>query len=56
MVRLINNMLKKKKVKSVKKGYHIMPNGKMMSDSKMEEYHRTRGKSWAYKMSGGRMK
>ena len=42
---------KHKKLK-LKKGYHTMPDGTMMSDKEMEKYHTTRGKSMM--MDGGR--
>ena len=36
--------MKHKKHKTTKKGMHKMPNGKMMSDKEMENYHASRGK------------
>ena len=34
----------KHKKHKIKKGYHQMPDGRMMSDEEMENYHKTRGR------------
>lgn len=41
----MNHGKHKNKKKKMKPGYHTMPDGMMMSDKEMKEYHATRGRN-----------